>query len=148
LLESQTALCTCPGLHSRALTKLCLLKTPKAPKGLQVFGWAAVVSPACSDSSDLSSLCLPADSVIVRFVELENLALHHQLHVLRRQRPGRPRLFGDRPLALGLALMAALSGGDGVGKAGNGDSVARSGILLVLAFALEIRAGVSGSRDW
>ena len=25
--------------------------------------------------------------------ELENLALRHQLHVLRRQRPGRPRLF-------------------------------------------------------
>src|SRR5271165_5743621 len=26
-------------------------------------------------------------------VELENLALRHQLHVLRRRRPGRPRLF-------------------------------------------------------
>src|ERR1700676_2942724 len=26
-------------------------------------------------------------------VELENPAFHHQLHVLRRQRPGRPRLF-------------------------------------------------------
>src|ERR1700720_3277681 len=26
-------------------------------------------------------------------LELENLALPHQLHVLRRQRPGRPRLF-------------------------------------------------------
>jgi len=26
-------------------------------------------------------------------VELENFALRHQLHVLRRQRPGRPRLF-------------------------------------------------------
>ena len=26
-------------------------------------------------------------------MELENLALRHQLHVLRRQRPGRPRLF-------------------------------------------------------
>jgi transposase InsO family protein len=26
-------------------------------------------------------------------VELENRALRHQLHVLRRQRPGRPRLF-------------------------------------------------------
>jgi hypothetical protein len=32
-------------------------------------------------------------------VELENLALRHQLHVLRRQRPGRPRLFAiDRLL--------------------------------------------------
>ena len=26
-------------------------------------------------------------------LELENLALRHQLHVFRRQRPGRPRLF-------------------------------------------------------
>ncbi len=26
-------------------------------------------------------------------LELENLALHHQLRVLRRQRPGRPWLF-------------------------------------------------------
>src|SRR5580698_9150901 len=32
-------------------------------------------------------------------VELENLALRHQLHVLRRQRQGRPRLFtNDRLL--------------------------------------------------
>jgi len=32
-------------------------------------------------------------------VELENLALRHQLHVLRRQRPGRPSLFAiDRLL--------------------------------------------------
>jgi hypothetical protein len=32
-------------------------------------------------------------------VELENLALRHQLHVLRRQRPGRPPLFAiDRLL--------------------------------------------------
>ncbi len=31
--------------------------------------------------------------------ELENLALRHQLHVLHRQRPGRPRLFAiDRLL--------------------------------------------------
>src|SRR5258706_6402858 len=32
-------------------------------------------------------------------LELENLALRHQLHVLRRKRPGRPRLFAiDRLL--------------------------------------------------
>jgi putative transposase len=32
-------------------------------------------------------------------LKLENLALRHQLHVLRRQRPGRPRLFAiDRLL--------------------------------------------------
>ncbi len=55
-------------------------------------------------------------------VELENLALRHQLHVLRRQRPGRPRLFAiDRWLWVWLyriwprSNMAALSGHDGVG---------------------------------
>jgi putative transposase len=44
-------------------------------------------------------------SVLVRrfrsraVLELENLALRHQLQVLRRQRPGRPRLFAiDRLL--------------------------------------------------
>src|SRR6266851_506262 len=45
-----------------------------------------------------------ASGVACRFrrravLELENLALRHQLHVLRRQRPGRPRLFAiDRLL--------------------------------------------------
>ncbi len=55
----------------------------------------------------------------------------------------------DRPLALGLALpiVAALSGGNAVGQAGNGDPVAPSRIPLVLALALEIRAAVSGARD-
>jgi hypothetical protein len=43
--------------------------------------------------------------------------------------------------------VATLSGGDGVGQAGNGDPVAPSGIPLVLALALEIRAAVSGSPD-
>src|SRR5713226_8465404 len=97
----------------------------------------------------------PIVSVLVRrfrsraVVELENLALRHQLHILRRQRSGRPRLFRDRPLALGLALpiVAALSGGDGLGQAGNGDPVAPSGISLVLALALKIRAAISGARD-
>ena len=82
-------------------------------------------------------------------VELENLALRHQLQVLRRQRPGRAPAVYFRPLALGLALpiVAALSGGDGVSQAGNGDPVAPSGIPLVLALALEIRAAFSGARD-
>ena len=59
-------------------------------------------------------------------VELENLALRHQLHVLRRQRPGRLRLFTFDRLSLGLALsiVAALFGDDGVGQAGNCDPVA------------------------
>ncbi len=57
------------------------------------------MSPACLSSSDPSSLCLPADSVVGRLWRLENLAPRHQLHVLCRQRPGRLRLFAiDRLL--------------------------------------------------
>ena len=54
-------------------------------------------------------------------VELENLALRHQLNVLRRQAAGSAPAVYFRPLALGLALptLAALSGGDGVGQAGS-----------------------------
>ena len=46
-------------------------------------------------------------------MELENLALRHQLHVLRRQRPGWPRLLASDRLLLGMALpiVAALSCG-------------------------------------
>ena len=82
-------------------------------------------------------------------LELENLALCHQLHVLRRQRPGRPQLFTIDRLLWSLALpdMAALSGRDGVGQAGNGRPMAPSGLLHLLAMAFENRTAVSGSRD-
>ncbi len=70
-------------------------------------------------------------SVLVRrfrsraVLDLENLALRHQLQVLRRQRPGPTPAVRDRPVALGLALpIVGVSGGDGVGQAGNGDPVA------------------------
>jgi hypothetical protein len=43
--------------------------------------------------------------------------------------------------------MAALPGGDGVGQACNSDPEAPSGIPLVLALAVKVRAAVSGSRD-
>jgi putative transposase len=62
----------------------------------RVLLWTAVISPAC--------LCSCAARLVGLFrsravVELENLALRHQLHVLRRQRPGRLRLFAiDRLL--------------------------------------------------
>src|ERR1700730_10547337 len=50
----------------------------------------------------------------------------------------------DRPLALGLALpiVAALSGGDGLGQAGNGDPMAPSRISAILALALKVRAAI------
>src|SRR6266852_8025357 len=82
-------------------------------------------------------------------VELENLALRHQTAPLSPPAAGSAPAVRDRPLALGLALpiVAALSGGDGVGQAGNGDPVAPSGIALVLALALELRAAVSQSAS-
>ena len=69
------------------------IKNSERAKESRVLRWAAVVSPACI-SAERSIVCLLA----LRFrsragVTLENLALRHQLHVLRRQRPGRPRLF-------------------------------------------------------
>jgi hypothetical protein len=49
-------------------------------------------------------------------------------------------------VGLALPIVAALSGGDGVGQAGNGDPMAPSRIPTVLALALEIRATVTGAR--
>ena len=82
-------------------------------------------------------------------VELENLALRHQLHVLRRQRPGRLRLFAiDRllwvllyrlwPRCLDVMVLV---------KPATVIQMAPSGLPLVLALALEIRAAVNGPRD-
>jgi hypothetical protein len=81
-------------------------------------------------------------------LELENLALRHQLHVLRRQRPSRPIVY-NRPTALGLALpiMAALPGHDGVGQASYRRPMGTVRVPPVLALALEIRTAVSGLRD-
>src|ERR1700730_5246324 len=81
-------------------------------------------------------------------LELENLALRHQLHVLRRQRPGRPRLFAiDRllwvwlyrlwPCCLEVMVLV---------KAGNGDPMAPSRVSVLLALALEVRTTIGRSR--
>jgi hypothetical protein len=62
------------------------------------LGLAVIVFSACLN------MCVPSSPFLPGFrrravLELENLALRHQLHVLRRQRPGRLRLFAiDRLL--------------------------------------------------
>ena len=78
-------------------------------------------------------------------VELENLALRHQLHVLCRRRPGRLRLFAiDRLLWVVLyRLWPRCLEVMVFGQASNSDPVAPSGIPLVLALAVEIRAAVN-----
>jgi putative transposase len=50
------------------------------------------VFSACLSSCVPSSRFFPSDSAVGRFWKLENLALRHQLNVLRRQCPGRQRL--------------------------------------------------------
>jgi putative transposase len=54
-------------------------------------------------------------------LELEIIALRHQLAVLRRQHPGRVRLFSIDRFLWGLALPGAttLPGLDGAGEAGD-----------------------------
>jgi hypothetical protein len=81
-------------------------------------------------------------------LELENLALHHQLHVLRPPTAGSAPAVCERPLALGLALpiMAPLFGHDGVGQASHRRPMAPSRLPPVLALAFENRTAVSGSR--
>jgi hypothetical protein len=81
-------------------------------------------------------------------VELENLALRHQLHVLRRQRPSRPRLFAiDRLLWVWLyRLWPRCLDTMVLVKPATVVQWHRQGFRLVLALALEIRTAVTGSR--
>jgi hypothetical protein len=76
----------------RSMQDLWLLKTPNAKKSLEfVTGRRSLAG--------MLKLVRSIVSVLARrfrnrgVLELENLALRHQLHVLRRQRPGRPRLL-------------------------------------------------------
>jgi hypothetical protein len=73
-----------------AVKCVCIPKTPKGVRKSRVLRFAAVASPACMNSRVGSSQWLPADCAAGWAVEIENLALRHQLHVLRRQRPGGP----------------------------------------------------------
>ena len=82
-------------------------------------------------------------------VELENLALRHHLHVLRPERPGRPRLFAiDRLLwVLLYRLWPRCLEAMVLIKPATVIQWHRQGFRLFLALALEIRAAVSGPRD-
>jgi hypothetical protein len=59
-------------------------------------------------------------------LELELVALRHQVTVLRRQHPGRPRLFSTDRVALGVALPDLAEGPrrHGAGQTGDGDRLA------------------------
>jgi hypothetical protein len=58
-------------------------ENPKSSEKSRVLIITAVVSPACLSSSDRSFLGLPLRFRSRAVVELENLALRHQLHVER-----------------------------------------------------------------
>jgi hypothetical protein len=70
---------------------LCLLKTPKAARGLEFRD----SPPYCRQHVQTHAFIVAVlgRRFRSRVLQLENLALRHQLHVLRRQRPGRLRLF-------------------------------------------------------
>ena len=79
-------------------------------------------------------------------LELEVVALRHQVAVLRRQRSGRLRLFcADRLLWVWLISdLAAGLARDGVGEAGNSDPVESQGLPALLALAVKIaRSGAA-----
>src|ERR1700674_3324838 len=80
-------------------------------------------------------------------LELEVIALRHQLAVLRRQRPGRTRLFTlDRLLWIWLyRVWPAVLEHNGVGEAGHRGPVAPSRLPALLALALKVWTAVSRS---
>ena len=82
-------------------------------------------------------------------LELENLALRHQLHVLRRQRPGRLRLFTiDRLLWVWLyRLWPRCLDTMVLVKPATVVQWHRQGVPPVLALALKVRTTVGGSRS-
>ncbi len=73
-------------------------------------------------------------------LELELVALRHQVAVLRRQRPGRLRLFStDRLLWIWLyRIWPRALNGHGAGQAGDRDPVAPQRFPAVLAVAINI----------
>ena len=89
---SRVAVASANSCGKTFIAALCLPKTLKAVKSLE-FGRArrSVAGMLKVVSSIVSVLAHRFRSRAM--VELENLALRHQLHVLRRQRPGRLRLF-------------------------------------------------------
>ena len=75
-------------------------------------------------------------------LELEVVALRHQVAVLRRQRPGRLRLLRPAPMGVAISDLAAGLARDGAGETSNGGPVASQGLPALLAVAIKI------APDW
>lgn len=96
-------------------------KNPENAEEASVLLLTALVSSACLGARVPSSQFLPTGFRSRAILKLEDLALLHQLRVLRRERPARPYLFAFDRFALDLALpiVAQLSGGAGVWSSGH-----------------------------
>ena len=81
-------------------------------------------------------------------LELEVVALRHQLAVLRRQHPRQTpyRCLGSASLGFVVQTLAAMPRGHGAGKTGNCDPVASSGLPALLAVAIETPLSRSAAR--
>jgi hypothetical protein len=113
-----------------------MLKTPKHRASLEIFA----PPPYRRGMITIASALLSVLSFRFRSrasLELELIALRHQLAVLRRQRPGRLRIFAtDRLLDVALPDLAADLERHGAGEAGDCDPTASQGFPAVLAVAM------------
>jgi hypothetical protein len=106
------------------------------------FGLHSVMSPACSHWFRRSRLGWPCRFRSRAELELELIALRHQVAVLNRQRRSRLRLYSVDRMLLGLALpsVAALPPDHGTGEAGNRGPMASPGLSALLALAVSAQA--------
>ena len=120
-----------------ATLQLSMLKTPMCRERLEIFPRRTVADMITMISAFVSLLAFRFRSRAG--LELELVALRHQVAVLRRRRKGRIQLFStDRLLWVWLyRIWPQTLNANGVGEASNRRRVASQGISAVLALAIK-----------